>query len=355
MNARARGLAKGAVLLGMLAGFVAINAPAQAGSDSPTPYTVSADGITLPAGTVFPAHGHVNWRTTWAQHGIHLDPNNGHHGAKYIGASFIPFNLEPGECITWVQVSLYDEHYGEGGQAPICRDAETEPPAEPEPTPTTPTPEPTEEPTWTPEPTDTPTTAAPSDEPSTTPSSEPTEPSTTTPPSETPSEQPSETPTPHETNGSTPPKPSTPQPEPSETPDPTEPPTPPAPIECDPGYAPGWLDEHGNPTGCVANGPTEPEPEETPWTTPTETPSSQPSNAPNSVPGTPTASSVPSTETEPKKPAELGAPQTLDWKTPPLPSLAATGSNDTLIWTVTALVAVLLGAHLYLTNHRRKP
>src|SRR5690606_13900171 len=27
------------------------------------------------------------------------------------------------------------------------------------------------------------------------------------------------------------------------------------PLECEDGYVPGWLDENGNPTGCVFNGP----------------------------------------------------------------------------------------------------
>ncbi len=132
---------------------------AQAGSDSPTPYTVTAEGITLPAGVTFPAHGHVNWRTSWAQHGIHFDPNNGQPGGKYIGESFIPFNLEPGECVTWIQVSLFDEHFGEGGQDPICRELEPTPEPSSTPTPTLPPkPSPTEDPTWEPseQPTDTP-------------------------------------------------------------------------------------------------------------------------------------------------------------------------------------------------------
>ena len=134
---------------------------AMAGSDSPTPYTVTAEGITLPDGVTFPAHGHVNWKTSWAQHGVHFDPNNNQPGGKYIGKSFIPFNLEPGECVTWIQVSLYNEHFGEGGQEPICRPAVAEPTPEPIPEPapepsSTPTPtlppkpSPTEEPTWEP-------------------------------------------------------------------------------------------------------------------------------------------------------------------------------------------------------------
>ena len=48
---------------------------------------------------------------------------------------------------------------------------------------------------------------------------------------------------------STPPQ-STPTPSPSAT---SEPPK----VECEEGYVPGWLDENGNPQGCVNNGPTE--------------------------------------------------------------------------------------------------
>lgn len=138
---------------------------AQAGSDSPTPYTVTADGVTLPEGTVFPAHGHVNYRTTERSGGVHFDPNNNQPGGAYIGVGFFPIALAPGECLVWVQVSLYDEHFGEGGQPPVCRPAVVELTPEPIPEPSsTPTPtlpqkpSPTEEPTWGPseQPTDTP-------------------------------------------------------------------------------------------------------------------------------------------------------------------------------------------------------
>lgn len=117
-------LAAVALVLGMLGAASAAHA---AGSDAPTPYTVTAEGLTLPEGVTFPAHGHVNWRTTWAQHGVHFDPNNNQPGGAYIGESFLAWNLEPGECIVWVQVSMYNEHFGEGGQAPVCAPAEEQP------------------------------------------------------------------------------------------------------------------------------------------------------------------------------------------------------------------------------------
>ena len=120
--------------------------PAHAnGSDAPTPYTVDSQGVTLPAGTTFPAHGHVNINGSAGGAGIHFDPNNGHPGGQWIGQSFIPwsaFGLECGDTVTWVQVSLYNEHYGEGGQPTVsvyCEpsDPPAEPPVKPEPMVTT--------------------------------------------------------------------------------------------------------------------------------------------------------------------------------------------------------------------------
>lgn len=100
------------------------------GSDSPTPYTVTSAGVQLPVGDSFRAHGHINWSTTKnASNGMHFDPNNGHPGGAYIGKAFFPISLEPGECVTWVQISHYNEHFGEGGQEPVCApSAEPEPP-----------------------------------------------------------------------------------------------------------------------------------------------------------------------------------------------------------------------------------
>lgn len=116
-----------------------------AGSDSPTPYTVTAAGLTLPAGTTFEANGHINYRVT-APDGtgersfnVHqsIPHNNVWPRAAYVGQGFYPWTDHPdfsaafpdGYCVTWVQVSLYDEHFGEGGQAPVCTDPGT--PVEP--------------------------------------------------------------------------------------------------------------------------------------------------------------------------------------------------------------------------------
>jgi type V secretory pathway adhesin AidA len=157
------------------------------------PYTVSAEGVTLTGGATFEAHGHVNYRTTERSGGVHFDPNNGQPGGAFIGQSFLPIDLEPGECIVWVQWSSTNYHYGENGEPPVCA-------PEPTPTPTpTPTPEPTPEPTPTVTPTPTP---EPTPEPSVTPTPQP----TPTEPVATP------TPTPTAT--------ATPQPSPSATPSP---------------------------------------------------------------------------------------------------------------------------------------
>jgi len=189
------------------------------GSDSPTPYSVTKSGITLPAGDTFRDNGHVNIhaynldgspRNSIDQHfeskcierqgrpecGDPNDPSTRAAMAQYIGKSFIPwsaFGLFGNFCVGWVQISHYNEHFGEGGQpkvGPGCN--------EPTPEPTTPTPTPTETPTvtpTTPEPTPTATPTTP----------EPTEPTVTPePPVDTP-----ETPvTPPETNA--PPKTDTP-------------------------------------------------------------------------------------------------------------------------------------------------
>lgn len=114
------------------------------GSGGPIPYTVTADGVTLPSGASFPANGHVNYRATKLDgtgeksFGVHFDPNNKQPGGRFIGKSFFGFTNYPataqygaitnsaasafpgGYCITWVQVSKYNEHFGEGGQQPVC-------------------------------------------------------------------------------------------------------------------------------------------------------------------------------------------------------------------------------------------
>lgn len=198
-------------LIGTLLGVVVFATAARAaGSDSPTPYTVDRTGITLPAGETFPDGAHVNVRWDGGAAGLHFEgkcvtrtdaecAGARHDAAQFIGASFIPwaaFGVPADACVVWVQISTYSEHFGEGGQSPVCLTEETPCPTEsPSTTPTTPT-----------EPTSTPT-----EEPSTS-------------PSETPTETPSTTPTPEPSSSA-----STTPTTPPATPDPTTEPTAPEP------------------------------------------------------------------------------------------------------------------------------
>ncbi|BGP54626.1 hypothetical protein JCM8202v2_002213 [Rhodotorula sphaerocarpa] len=118
--------------------------PTSGGSDGCTPYTVTAAGVALPAGQTYQAGGHVNYiaipkseyvpgetylhpGSNWTPQsfGVNFDPNNGQPGGVYIGKSFFDFGLAAqafpqGYCIIWVQLAQYNQHYGEGGQAPVC-------------------------------------------------------------------------------------------------------------------------------------------------------------------------------------------------------------------------------------------
>ncbi|MFE4464480.1 hypothetical protein ACFRCR_05090 [Oerskovia sp. NPDC056781] len=131
--------------------LVATPTIASAGSDSPTPYTVTASGVTLPAGQAFREHGHVNYRATALDgtgeqsFNVHLETANGRSTAAYVGASFLDFAgavaaFPAGFCVTWVQVEGFDEHFGEGGQAPVCTPTPT--PLSPAPPVTRPVPSP---------------------------------------------------------------------------------------------------------------------------------------------------------------------------------------------------------------------
>lgn len=113
------------------------------GSDGCTPYIVTPYGVTLPYPVTFPSGGHVNVQTipcseyqcgqTYLNHGAfswnptttnwNFDPNNNQPDGVYIGTNSIPFgpklsaHYPNGFCVVWTQVSLYNQHYGEGGQA----------------------------------------------------------------------------------------------------------------------------------------------------------------------------------------------------------------------------------------------
>ncbi|BGP20326.1 hypothetical protein JCM10213v2_008471 [Rhodosporidiobolus nylandii] len=113
------------------------------GSDGCTPYSVSAAGVTLPSGVTWQDGGHVNYQAipksqykagdTYLQHGswstqsfgVHFESLNNQPSGVYIGKSFYDFSgaaaaFPAGYCITWVQVAIYNQHFGEGGQAPVC-------------------------------------------------------------------------------------------------------------------------------------------------------------------------------------------------------------------------------------------
>lgn len=203
---------------------------AMAGSDSPTPYTVDQTGITLPAGRTFQDNGHVNIRWTGGATGLHFEAKCAtrtdaecagarHDAAQFIGASSIPwtaFGIPTDACVTWVQISDFQEHYGEGGQPPICL---TEDPC---PTPTTSAPSNGPSPSSTPSPP-----SSPSPEPSTTPSIVPTAAPSPT-PTGTPSSPSSPSPTPSPTVSIAPPPVGTPSTRPTPSPEPSGSPTQPS-------------------------------------------------------------------------------------------------------------------------------
>ena len=295
-----------ALTAALVAAFV-VSGPAHAGgSDSPTPYTVTAQGITFPRPLA--AHDHVNVRLTdGTSRGLHLDPNNGHPGGAWIAASFLPWSALgiTGGCISWVQVAGYNEHFGEGGQSPVCL--------------TTPTPTPAPEPSWTaePEPSVEPTPTAPptSPEPSSSPS--PTQPEPSPEPSVTvePTSEPEPQPSPSST-----PSPSTPTPSSTPSTEPT--------LDCPPGTVPGWEGEDGQPTSCI-----------------NDRPEFEPSPTPDL--------DVDHPEPEPDLPPTLGPPPVNTTTiTEPLPdTLPVTGAGTTLAWIAGGLLA--LGAVLVMVARRR--
>ncbi len=125
------------VLAVLVIAFVAATAaatPAAAGSDSSTPYTVTPEGLQLPDGRVFGADDvqDANVRTADGRTvNLHFEPGRSH---ALAGVSFVPWSalgLAPPECVAWVQLHGFDEHFGEGGQVPVCLEG-----ADPTPTPT---------------------------------------------------------------------------------------------------------------------------------------------------------------------------------------------------------------------------
>ncbi|MFS0705863.1 hypothetical protein AB6N23_15230, partial [Cellulomonas sp. 179-A 9B4 NHS] len=127
---------------------------AAAGSDAPTPYRVTATGLELPTGQVLAEHAHLNvlWTSaTGAGAGatnVHLE-GAGTRWHDLVGAASVTWErlgLPADACVRWVQVAGFDEHFGEGGQAPVCRTASPAPavpaPAAPAPQPAAPVPAP---------------------------------------------------------------------------------------------------------------------------------------------------------------------------------------------------------------------
>ncbi|KAK9897027.1 carbohydrate-binding module family 1 protein [Cystobasidium minutum MCA 4210] len=119
----------------------------QATSDGCTDpvYTIGSDGsVNLSNGGTLPASGHINFQyipysqytgsgsyrskpSTWSPVGcgMNFDPNNNQPGGAYIGQGSFPFSAActlpaEGYCIIWVQYSNANQHYGEGGQGPVC-------------------------------------------------------------------------------------------------------------------------------------------------------------------------------------------------------------------------------------------
>jgi hypothetical protein len=180
------------------------------GSDADPPYDVTRTALVLPAGDELGAYDHVNVTFDVADRvgsaNLHIEP--GTSTSRFIGRSsvtWVEVGVPQGACITWVQVSGYDEHYGEGDQAPVCT---TGPTPSPEPSaPPTPRPQPSHSPDCTPSPEPSPTTTpylpppprdddpvpTPSDSPSDGPSASPSPSSTPTAPAAEP--EPTDAPT----------------------------------------------------------------------------------------------------------------------------------------------------------------
>ena len=122
------------VLLGLGLAVVGSSAAYAGGSDSPTPYTVTVDGIQLPDGVSFRDNGHVNIKTNLGNAGIHFESRNwpaDHPKTFYIGKNFLPWDAfgfdKTKLCVSWVQIDFYAEHFGEGGQAPVGMGCEQPP------------------------------------------------------------------------------------------------------------------------------------------------------------------------------------------------------------------------------------
>jgi hypothetical protein len=153
-------------LVGVAGAADALGSPGT--SDGPIPYTLTTTSLTLSSGHTFNSSSPTNdgnlkyiplaqysagqsytsHPSSWTITNInfHIEQNP-HTGKAMIGASTLPFDQtasdgafrgtlpSTGYCIVWVQVDGYNEHFGEGGQAPLC----TTPPTQADATATAPT------------------------------------------------------------------------------------------------------------------------------------------------------------------------------------------------------------------------
>lgn len=106
-----------------------------AGSNDPTPYTVTLEGIQLSDNVTFQDGGHINVTSNGVTYNVHFEAKcinrtdaecagDRHKWAQFIGKSFIGWDsigidMKHPYCISWVQLSQYNEHFGEGGQSPV--------------------------------------------------------------------------------------------------------------------------------------------------------------------------------------------------------------------------------------------
>ena len=138
-------------LIGVAGSAAALGAPGT--SDGPIPYSLTPTALTLSSGHTFNSssptndgnvkyiplsqysagQSYTNQGPNWTVLNInfHIEQNAGF-GAAMIGKTVLPFDTaasggafrgtlpSTGYCIVWVQVDGYNEHFGEGGQAPLC-------------------------------------------------------------------------------------------------------------------------------------------------------------------------------------------------------------------------------------------
>ncbi len=117
-------------------------------------YTIAANGVTLNGGRTWQDADHLNVRTESGTTNFHAEAKCAalpappecspimQAAASRIGESFIPWSdlaIDPASCISWVQFSRANYHYGESGEDPLCLTVvDEEPPVEESPVDTPP-------------------------------------------------------------------------------------------------------------------------------------------------------------------------------------------------------------------------